>query len=94
MEVTGQGTDNETAVTLPRCAKEKFEQPSDLDCGGTCPCWRLVEQAECKPLEHGSPYAFEILRRRHAPSAVAVLRCSVSDSPWGSAAFGAREQCL
>jgi hypothetical protein len=96
VEITNMDRDDQTTAVLPRCPKEKFDQPSDPDCGSACPCWRLVELRECRPLDHGSPYAFEILRRNGRPprSAVAVLHCSVSDSPWGSAAFLAREQCL
>ena len=94
-EVVNQGSKEVSRTRVPRCDKAAFDNPASKDCGGTCPCWRMVAAPDkCDPATAGSPYAVEVLRKGEAPKgAVAVAKCSIIHDAWGSAAFAAMPQC-
>jgi hypothetical protein len=78
---------------LPRCPVSKFANPGDMDCGGTCPCWRIVRKSVCAAAA-GTPYGLEILHKGQlGTSSVARLSCTVASEPWGSPALGGLPQC-
>jgi hypothetical protein len=82
------------AVAVPRCAAAKFADPTDFDCGGTCPCWRVVRKPECKPGPVSTPYGLEVLRKgQAAPGTVAKITCRTSALAWGSPQLAALPQC-
>jgi hypothetical protein len=88
-EIVNQGTAQESSTVVQQC-------PGTVSgsCGATCPCWRIVRHADCRPAVDGSPYRFEILRQGDAPGgAVAQVSCSVSQHKWGSSELGALPQC-
>jgi hypothetical protein len=88
-EIVNVGTAQEQASAIPRCAD--FGAGG---CGATCPCWRIVPAAGCRPELDGSPYGIEILRQGDAPKgAVAQVTCGVSPHGWGSAEVAALPQC-
>jgi hypothetical protein len=88
-EVVNQGTPQETATVVQPCP-----DPAAGSCGATCPCWRIVPKAECRPHVDGSPYGIEILRSGNAPKgSVAQVSCSVSEHEWGSSELAALPQC-
>jgi hypothetical protein len=96
-EVTNQGSDAETSVSIPKCDVALFN-PTVKDCGSAaeCPCWRIIPNPECKPLEHGSPYGLNILRKpgTEAPKgAVASAACATTPYKWGSPEYGNITQC-
>lgn len=80
---------------IPRCDPATFRDPTDGDCRGLCPCWRVVPRPDqCKAQVQGSPYVFEVLRRdKAAPGTVAAVRCATTPLPWGSASLARLPQC-
>jgi hypothetical protein len=93
-EIINAGTPQEQTTVVPRCAGSAFANPGDKSCGATCPCWRIVPRAECRPELDGSPYGLEILRQGSAPQgAVARMTCSVSKHGWNSPEVAALPQC-
>jgi hypothetical protein len=93
-ELVNAGTSQEQATVIPRCTDGAFASPDDRSCGATCPCWRIVPRAGCRPELDGSPYGFEILRQRDAPKgAVAEVSCSISTHRWDSEEVAALPRC-
>jgi len=83
----------ETSV-LPRCQGALFNDRSLKECGGQCPCWRLIADGSCTPVHNGSPYFFQVLGHRSAPKgAVAILKCETSLHAPGSAGLRALPRC-
>ena len=77
-------------VPVPRCTGSRFSDPKILDCGSTCPCWRVTPRAECGLANYG----LEILNRTksgHGPARLVRARCRV-DNVLGEISAG-RPQC-
>ncbi len=77
-------------VPVPRCTGSRFSDPKILDCGSTCPCWRVTPRAECGLANYG----MEILNRSkngHGPARMVRARCRV-DNLLGEISSG-RPQC-
>ncbi len=93
-QVTGQGTAGEQSVLVEKCPSEIFD-PGVKDCGGSCPCWRIIPKTECDPA-NGSPYGLEILREGNVEAdkgTVAIARCATSQFKWGDPKFTDLPQC-
>jgi hypothetical protein len=86
-------TQGESAV--PKCAPALFNNPANTDCGGSCPCWRIVPKpTDCKAAADGSPYGIEIVRKGEPEKgSSALVKCSAPSHPWGSANFAEMSQC-
>jgi len=88
-ETVNQGA----AVVVPRCDAASFENPANISCGGTCPCWRIVPAAGCAS-GGNAPYGFEILRSGAAAAGTtAKVTCRTSLHAWGSSELAALPQC-
>ncbi len=65
------------SLLLPRCPAELFADAGRRDCGGSCPCWRLVKKSECA--SEAAPYALEVVRQGEAKvGTVARLTCATT----------------
>ncbi|MBW2735816.1 MAG: hypothetical protein JRH20_25805 [Deltaproteobacteria bacterium] len=84
-QVSKRGTAEETELLVERCPRELFEPSIPKEqCGGSCPCWRIVPREHDCTRELGvSPFAFEIMRMDQPPSGtVTVARCRVPLFDW------------
>lgn len=82
-----------TATKVPKCDESKFTNPADTSCGTSCPCWRIVPNADCT-LAGGTPYRFEILRKGDAAKGTtAKVSCRTTPHKWGSVDLAALPQC-
>lgn len=79
---------------LPRCSPDKFNNTADRDCGGLCPCWRVITKDTCQRGGSAPGYALEILRRGEAPPGTYLTtKCQSSSSGWGSPELASKPQC-
>jgi hypothetical protein len=82
-------------LDLPACEQALFDDPGKSDCGGSCPCWRVVNRPACSRGGTAPAYALEILRKGKAPSGSnALVKCHSSNLGWGSADLAALPQCF
>jgi hypothetical protein len=87
--------DQKDPPRVEKCPAELFN-PAIKDCGGNCPCWRIVPNADCDPVKNGSPYGLQIMRAGNKEAdkgTVAIAKCATTPSLWGSADFSAMPQC-
>jgi hypothetical protein len=73
-------------IAVSPCPSVLFRDASRRDCGGSCPCWRLVAKKICAGKVDGSPYSLEVLHEndRAPKGSVAVVHCATSLYDWGS----------
>lgn len=89
-EVVLKRSAEDGGVQVDPCPPSLFADPSNRDCtsAGTCPCWRLLYAAECKPAADGTPYRFQIMHDRELEKGTAAkLTCQTSRHTWGSQEF-------
>lgn len=94
-EVVNQGSAQEQRTVVEKCPLELFDPNLKQDaCGGSCPCWRIIPNKECKPEAHGSPYGLQIMRKGEAAKGtVAEAACATTPLKWGSKDFSDLPQC-
>jgi len=66
------------SVDVPRCAPAAFAHTDDMDCGATCPCWRIVPDGTGRCLPR-APYRLDILTRTWPMGSAIDARCKTAD---------------
>ena len=98
-EFTIQEYTGDDRKTVPKCSDSLFDPKiARTECGGQCPCWRVVPSSVCTSKEEvargSSPYALEIMRKGQAPKGTYASVCTMNSSfSWGTKELAALKQC-